>query len=145
MSPVELRVMFEWSPGRGDRSYLGNKTSFDVAFLLDLGGGKNGILAIETKYHEHPKAVGISASNVPRYKEVARASGLFSDTDLDALMRDDVSQVWLDHVLALAMLQHPSGSWHWARFVTVYPDANSSWSRITARLGGAPSSAATST
>lgn len=77
----------EWSPGRDDDAYLGNRTSFDVAFLLDLGSGRRGILAIETKYHEHPIAVCIGAAKVLRYKEVARASGLFNDTELDDLMR----------------------------------------------------------
>ena len=127
------RVIFEWSPGRCDPSYLGNKTSFDVAFLLDLGNGRNGVLAIETKYHEHPKPVGITPAHVKRYRDVSAASYAFTDTDLDALMRDEASQLWLDHLLVLAMLQHPSCAWHWARFITVYPDANPSWPRATTR------------
>jgi hypothetical protein len=126
-------VIFEWSPGRCDAAYLGNKTSFDVAFLLDLGDGKNGILAIETKYHEHPEPVRITPANVKRYREVTAASNAFADIDLDALMRDEASQLWLDHLLALSMLQHPSRAWHWARFITVYPDANPSWPRAIAR------------
>jgi hypothetical protein len=127
------QVIFEWSPGRADPSYLGNRTAYDVAFLLDLGQGRRGVLGVETKYHEHPTRVGISAKTLPRYLEVSRRSGLFDERDLEALPGDLVSQLWLDHLLALSMLQHASGEWQWARFVIVYPDGNPSWGPLVAR------------
>jgi len=126
-------VIFEWSPGRADRAYLGNRTSFDVAFILDLGEGRRGVLGVETKYHEHPIPVGATPENLPRYLEVARASELFEESALAALPRDTVSQLWLDHLLALSMLQHRSGQWHWARFALVYPDGNPAWAPLVAR------------
>lgn len=130
------QVIFEWSPGRADPAYLGNRTSFDVAFILDLGDGRRGVLGVETKYHEHPTPVGIRPQNLARYVDVSRASGLFEERDLAVLPGDKASQIWLDHLLALSMLQHPSGQWQWARFVIVYADANPSWAPLVARYRG---------
>ncbi|MCC6812150.1 MAG: hypothetical protein IT381_32315 [Deltaproteobacteria bacterium] len=137
------RVIFEWSPARNDQSYLGNRTAFDVAFILDLGGNQRGVLAIETKYHEHPIRVGIKPRSVPRYLEVSRRSGLFDGVDLDSLVHDVASQLWLDHLLALSMLQHPSRQWTWVRFVVVYADGNPSWERLIARYRSMLSDAST--
>jgi hypothetical protein len=33
--------------------------------------------------------------------------------------------MWLEHLLALSMLQHSSGMWRWARYVVTYPSGNS--------------------
>jgi hypothetical protein len=126
-------VLFEWSPGRDDRAYLGNRTSFDVAFILDLGDGERGVLGVETKYHEHPVPVGVTPERLPRYLEVARESGLFAEGDLATLPRELVSQLWLDHLLALSMLQHRSGQWRWARLALVYADGNPAWAPLIAR------------
>lgn len=128
-----IQVIFEWSPGRGDPGYLGNRTSFDVAFILDLGEGRHGILGIETKYHEHPTRVGIRPDSLPRYLEVSRASRLFDERALAELPADTASQIWLDHLLALSMLQHAEGRWQWARFVIVYADGNPSWPPLIQR------------
>lgn len=35
----------------------------------------------------------------------------------------DLLEMWLDHLLLLSMLQHPSGAWRWGRLVHVYPPA----------------------
>lgn len=39
-------------------------------------------------------------------------------------MGTDLEQLWLDHLLALSMLQHPDGQWGWVRFVVVHPAGN---------------------
>ena len=31
---------------------------------------------------------------------------------------------WLEHLLLLSMLQHPSGEWTWGRYVVVHPAGN---------------------
>lgn len=133
-------VIFEWSPGRRDPAYLGNRSAFDVAFILDLGGGRQGVLGVETKYHEHPTPVGIRPQRVERYRAVAERSGLFDPTTVDGLLGgahttpptepDRRSQIWLDHLLALSIDQHPA--WDYARFVIAYPDANPSWAHLVA-------------
>jgi hypothetical protein len=129
--PVTLR--FEHSPGRSDPLYLGNKSAFDVAF--DLGGevGPRAIVGVETKYHEHAKAEPVPPPRaLARYTEVTERSGVFADDWRSRLLGTELQQIWLDHLLALSMLQHPNGRYAWARFVLVYPAENPSFARAAA-------------
>lgn len=120
-------VHLEWSPGRLDPAFLGNRSAFDAAIELDLGDGTFGILGVETKYHEHLHVERRpSEGRLARYTSVAHRSGLFPPTAVDSLAGDARQQIWQDHLLALAMLQHPDRRWTWARFVLVYPQANPS-------------------
>lgn len=49
-APGTLRdVRFAHSPGRFDPTYLGSLRSFDAAFVLDLGEGTRGIVALDVK------------------------------------------------------------------------------------------------
>jgi hypothetical protein len=41
--------------------------------------------------------------------------------------------IWLDHLLVLAMLQHPSTRWRWGRFALVYPRGNPCFTLTAAR------------
>lgn len=117
-------VAFEHSPGRLDTDFLGNRSAFDVAFLLDLGSSR-GVLGIETKYHERTGSEKTpSDARLARYREVSERSGAFRPGALDDLIGTDLQQIWLDHLLVLSMLQHPSGRWTWGRFVLVHPAEN---------------------
>jgi hypothetical protein len=128
-------VHFEWSPGRCLRGeYLENRSAFDVAFELTLEDGTSGIIGVETKYHEHcRKEQPPSNLRGRRYREVAAASGIFNSSTVDSIVGSDLQQVWLDHLLALSMLQHPSHRWTWSKFVLVHPAANSSYVRACER------------
>lgn len=118
-------VRFEWSPGRRDPLYLGNRSAFDVAFILDLPGGQRGVLGVETKYHEHPvMEMAPSEERLGRYLEVTERSGAFAVAAQEHLVATELQQLWLDHLLALSTLQHPGGDWGWARFVVVHPARN---------------------
>ena len=121
-------VHLEWSPGRLDPDYLGNRTAFDAAIELDLGNGTFGIIGVETKYHEHlhPEDPP-SPKRLTRYREVARKSDMFEGRAVGELVGDPKQQIWQDHLLALAMRQHPGRRWAWARFVLAYPAANPSY------------------
>lgn len=130
--PGEVRqVRFEWSPGRTDPLYLGNRTAFDAALELDLGHGSMGVVGIETKYHEHPKSEDVpSPKRLHRYTEVTERSGAFVPGALDLIVGTPLQQIWLDHLLVLAMLQHPSDLCGWGRFVLVYPAANTGFAHL---------------
>ncbi len=128
---------FEWSPGRLDPYYLGNRSAFDAAFELTLDDGGRGVVGIETKYHEHatvekqPKPERLS-----RYLEITERSGVFIPGAGSALIGSNLQQIWLDHLLALSMLQHPSANWTFARFIVVAPSANTSFRDAAARYMG---------
>jgi len=125
-------VHFEWSPGRRlEGEYLENRSAFDVAFELELPGGKRGVLGVETKYHEDCKPEKPpSDDRRRRYMEVARESGAFKDSAVEQIMGTKLQQIWLDHLLALSMTQHPSRKWSWAGFVLVHPARNPSYANV---------------
>ncbi len=133
----KVRVRFEHSPGRRDPAFLGNQSAFDVAFDIDTGAGSRAIVGVETKYHEHaiaeepPKPTALA-----RYIEITERSGIFADGWRDRLVGTDLQQIWLDHLLVLAMLQHPSKQWRWGRFVLVFPSANPSFAATATRYRG---------
>lgn len=124
--PAALR--FEWSPGRRDELYLANRSAFDVALELDLGDGRRGVIGVETKYHEDIKAEPAPnpTSRLPRYLQVAKTSGVFRHGWEVDVIGTDLQQIWLDHLLVLSMLQHPTAGWAVGMFVVVFPAANPS-------------------
>ena len=75
-------VRFAHSPGRFDPSYLNSLRSFDAAFILDLGDGTGGIVAVDAKYHERMKPEIPKPSNLSRNHEVALRSGVFDERAL---------------------------------------------------------------
>jgi hypothetical protein len=114
-------VRFEWSPGRRDPRYLGNRTAFDAVFRHSTAAGRRGFIGIETKYHERPAPPKqLTPERRERYVEVAERSGVFRPGWRKALVETGLQQVWLDHLLALSML----GEWPAGLFVLVYPAAN---------------------
>lgn len=132
-------VRFEWSPGRRDRAFLNNRTAFDVALLVEDGAGL-GVIGIETKYHEHAVAEAVpkrhddpTEDRLNRYEEAHHASGVFVDGALEQILGTDLQQLWLDHLLVLAMLQHPSNDWRWGRAILVAPARNTSFADAAER------------
>ena len=135
-------VRFEWSPGRLIAGrYLENKSAFDVAFELDLGDGKRGVLGVETKYHEACRKEDLpSDDRRRRYQHVAVSAGVLGKESLEKILGTDLQQICLDHLLAESMLldesvlpDHPSGKWSWAGFALVHPAGNPSYARATER------------
>ena len=120
-------VRFAHSPGRLDPAYLNSLRAFDAAFVLDLGDGTQGIVGVGVKYHERIKPETPKPSNLPRYVEVAEQSGVFAPGAIEEVKgRSELAVMWLEHLLLLSMLQHPSGAWGWGRYVVVHPAGNSS-------------------
>jgi hypothetical protein len=129
----ELR--FAHSPGRFDWSYLGSLRAFDAAFVLDLGDGTQGIVAVDVNYHERATSAIAKPIGRPRQREVAKRSGAFARGAVDAVDRTDLLVTCLEHLLLLSMLQHESGRWSWGRYVVVYPAGNSDLAGMCGRYG----------
>jgi hypothetical protein len=118
-------VRFAHSPGRFDPDYLNSLRAFDTAFLLDLDDGTQGIVAIDANYHEWMKPETPKPENLARYLEVAKTSRAFKPAALDSVTgRSGLAVMWLEHLLLLSMLQHPSSAWSWGRYVVVHPAGN---------------------
>jgi hypothetical protein len=129
-------VRFEHSPGRFDPAYLNSLRAFDAAFVLDLGDGTRGIVGIDIKYQERAKPETPKPSNLRRYLQVAERSAAFEKGATEAVKgRSDLAVMWLEHLLLLSMLQHPSGAWTWGRYVVVHPAGNSDFADACNRYG----------
>ena len=126
-------VRFAHSPGRLDPAYLGNLVAWDVAFVLDLGDGTQGIVGVVTAYHDVNRRQPPKPSRLPRYSEITETSGSFGPGAIDAVNGTELIHIWLDHLLVLSMLQHPSRAWSWGRLVIVHPAGNSDFAEACAR------------
>ena len=132
--PGKVCVRFEHSPGRRDQAFLGNRSAFDAAFDIDTAHGTRGVVGVETKYHEHPKVERAPrAAALARYVEVTERARIFAEGWREQIIGTDLQQIWLDHLLVLAMLQHPSKRWVWGKFVLVYPAKNPAFAAAVAR------------
>jgi hypothetical protein len=123
-SGTVCEVRFAHSPGWLDPAYTGNLISFDAAFVLDRGDGTKGIVAVDTKYHERSKREAPKPERLPRYEEVTDRSGVFAPGAVNAVNGTDLLVMWLEHLLALSMVQHPSGEWSWVRYAVVHSSGN---------------------
>jgi hypothetical protein len=133
-SGIVSDVRFAHSPGRLDPAYLNSLRAFDAAFMLDPRDGSQGIVAVDTKYHERIKSEIPKPSNLWRYLEVAERSGIFAPRAIDAVKgRSELAVMWLEHLLLLSMLQQASGAWSWGRYVVVHPAGNSDIADACAR------------
>jgi PD-(D/E)XK nuclease superfamily protein len=118
-------IRFAHSPGRLDPEWLNSLRAFDAAFVLDLDDGTHGIVGVDVKYHERLKAEQPKPENLWRYREVHERSSAFRPIAFDAVSgRSDLWHLWLEHLLLLSMLQHPSGQWSWGRYLFIYPSGN---------------------
>jgi len=113
-------IEFEWSPGRGDATYLNNGTAADVAFFHTIPQGGRGLIFVETKYHEDLR-VKNNAVNA-RHIDVAAMSRAFRPEALPILRTGKLQQLWFDHLLVHATLQ--AHRLDGALFVVVYPEIN---------------------
>ena len=117
-------VRFAHSPGRLDPGYLNSLRAFDVAFVLDVGGGERAVIGVDTNYHERNKVEQPKPRNAVRNMEVCDRSGAFAPSARQLLGRSDLAVMWLEHLLLHSMLQHESGTWTWGRYVVVHPEGN---------------------
>ena len=115
------RIEFEWSPGRGDDRYTGDKSAFDVYVQFRNADGGNGFLGIEVKYHENLESKKNEYRR--RYDEVATRMQCFRADALARLQQaGPLQQMWRDHLLVGAHAH--VDRFDDAAFVFLYPEVN---------------------
>ncbi|MBN1787862.1 MAG: hypothetical protein JW806_05645 [Sedimentisphaerales bacterium] len=115
-------IEFEYSPGRRDIKYTGDRSAFDVyAEFLNSSGGK-GFVGIEVKYHENLQ--NKPAEIKERHLEIASEMNCFRKTALDRLHQKPLEQIWRDHLLAGSILHSQEDGFDSGLFVFLYPRDN---------------------
>lgn len=131
ISGAPVTVGFEWSPGRRDPAFLGDRTAFDAVF--HIGEGRQHLIGVETKYHEHPMTERHTAGIPAAYRRVAQQARLFKRPgSVEDIWNSDLEQVWRDHLLALSCQQHEDG-WKKTKYVLVAPAGNPAWKPLVQR------------
>lgn len=129
---TRVEVRFEWSPGRRDPRWLGDRTAFDAALFLRHETGTT-VVGVETKYHERAPATRTKEIRA-EYRRVAEHAGMFNEPrTIDEVQGTPAEQVWRDHLLALACRQvPPPGIDRIAdvRYVLVAPSGNPAWADV---------------
>ena len=115
-------VKFEYSPGRGDKKYIGDHSAFD-AFIEYLKDSKRGFIGIEVKYAESLREETKDKANKnfkDQYATLTDSCGLFKANSVQRLRQPPLSQIWRDHLLSIATKQDYNEGF----FVFLFPAKN---------------------
>lgn len=124
---VVTNILFEYSEWREDKNFTGDKSAFDV-FIEYKKNNKTGFLGIEVKYAESLREETTSKAHetFEKHKKEYLAlttNKIFKDGS-DSLSIPPLSQIWRDHLLALAILKNRV--YDEGAFIFLYPRINSS-------------------
>lgn len=118
---IEVRAIeFEYSPGRGDSKFTGDRSAFDVFLECTTRSGGTGFIGVEVKYHENLRDP--ASSHKERYDELAGLMGCFVPEAAIRLQKAPLQQLWRDHLLAGSLKRHRK--YDDALFVVLYPQDN---------------------
>lgn len=113
-------IQFEHSPGRGDPTFTADGTAFDAIATARAPDGAKTFIAIEVKYSE--SLTEPEARLRPRYDQLARDSGLYSEPDDAALRKNPLQSFWRGHMLAQSMID--AGLYDRGLFLLIAPRQN---------------------
>jgi len=116
-------VLFEHSPGRGDKNFTGDYSAFDV-FIEYTRNNIKGFIGIEVKYAESleegkENALPTYLKHKKRYDQLTTAD-IFQEDKKELLKTNPNAQIWRDHLLTIATkIKYNEGF-----FVFLYPKQN---------------------
>lgn len=123
---IVKNILFEYSAGRGKIKYTGDRSAFDIFVEYTSNEDKKCFIGIEVKYaeslkEESPKKAYENFNNHEKeYKRLTNCK-VFKPNAIEFLKQVPLSQIWRDHLLALAHLQDYDEGF----FVFLFPSKNS--------------------
>lgn len=122
-----IKIDFEYSPGRRNKKYTGDRSAFDVFVEYESKDSrKKGFLGIEVKYTEtlaeesKKESEKIFERHKSRYLEITNQLNIYKDASLEKLKVPPLSQIWRDHLLAISLIQDYDEGY----FVFLSPEKN---------------------
>ena len=120
---VVNEVLFEHSPGRGDKNFTGDYSAFDV-FVEYTRNNIKGFIGIEVKYAESLEegkeyALPTYIKHKERYDQLTTAD-IFQEERKELLKFNPNAQIWRDHLLSIATQKKYDEGF----FVLLYPEQN---------------------
>lgn len=118
-------VKFEYSAGRLNKDYTGDRSAFDV-FVEHTNKDKKGFIGIEVKYAESLReedrktAIAIYDKHKNEYDRLT-TNKIFKPNAIEFVKQIPLSQIWRDHLLSLAHRKDYDEGF----FVFLFPKANS--------------------
>ena len=125
-------IEFEYSPGRRNIKYTGDRTAFDVFIEYTTLDDSKGFFGIEVKYSEDLKPFNNDAliksiesynKNKTRYHEITNESKIFKEEKFQQLTEFKIFQIWIKHLLALSLMQDYAEGF----FIYLYPRNNEAY------------------
>jgi hypothetical protein len=124
------RVDLEWAPIPADE-YLGDRTAFDAAIEYVTTGGARCLLGIETKLTEPFSPGEYDRASYRRWTDGPRSP--WHPEHRANLHRSETNQLWRDHLLAVALRDHPRSDLATARFMVVHHPLDRDCTNVVAR------------
>ncbi|MDL2244689.1 DUF6508 domain-containing protein [Parabacteroides sp. OttesenSCG-928-J18] len=119
-------VLFEYSPGRGNKNYTGDRSAFDVFVRYTSNEGKKGFIGIEVKYAETLKegAANVDKTFNDHQTEYLRLAteDIFKQDNIGNLKKSPLFQIWRDHLLSISLLKNKD--FDEGFFVFLFPKGN---------------------
>jgi hypothetical protein len=113
-------IEFEYSPGRSDNRYTGDRSAFDVFIRCKTQSKKSAFLGIEVKYHENLQDE--ARDHRLRYDEIASEMNCFHNSCREKLKKKPLQQIWRDHLLA--GITQIVDDYADGMFIVLYPSSN---------------------
>jgi hypothetical protein len=115
-------IEFEYSPGRRDTRYTGDRSAFDIYVTFQTVQRGQGFIGIEVKYHENMK--NPPTTHRDSYDGIAAFMNCFKDDAMHRLKNAPLQQIWRDHLLAGSILRQDKDKFDNGLFVFLYPKDN---------------------
>jgi hypothetical protein len=123
---VDVRIEYAPHP-RED--YLGDHTAFDAFIVYRRSNGDVGFIGCETKLVEQTEGKVHRRDSYDRLTQ--RAGSPWRIEAWDALWGPSLNQLWRNHLLAEAMLAHPTSEYDEGRFMLIYHPDDLEWAQLS--------------
>jgi len=96
-----ITIDFEYSPGRKNIKYTGDRSAFDVFIVYTNKLNHKCIFSIEVKYSENLNDE--PSNHRESYEVISEKSNIINMSEIPKLKEKPIQQIWRDHLLSLSL------------------------------------------